>query len=82
MTRYTNTNGDTTILCDHCRTDMAQGSSVFTLAPGRVGDNYVNRDYDKGEMVLCPACAAIVGQIMSIMGIKRADSMTITQEAA
>lgn len=82
MTRYTDTSGTTIILCDHCRTDMAQGSSAFTLAPGRVGDGYINRDYDRGEMVLCPTCAAIVGQIMNLMGIRRADSMTICQEAA
>ncbi len=82
MTRYTDTNGNNLILCDHCHTDLPTGSPVFTLAPGRVAESYVSRDYDKGEMILCPNCTAIVGQIMNIMGIKRADSLNIQQEAA
>ena len=82
MTKYTDTKGNSIILCDHCRCDMQHGSPAFTLAPGRVSDGYVSRDYDKGEMILCPVCAAIVGQIMNLMGIKRADSLAIVQEAA
>ena len=82
MTRYTDTNGNSLILCDHCHSDLPQGSPVFTLAPGRVADGYVSRDYDKGELILCPTCATVVGQIMNIMGIRRADSITVQQEAA
>jgi len=82
MTRYTDTNGNNLMLCDHCHADLPTGSPVFTLAPGRVADSYVSRDYDKGEMILCHNCAVIVGQIMNIMGIKRADTLTIQQEAA
>lgn len=82
MTKYTDTNGNSVILCDHCRCDLPVASSVFTLAPGKVADGYISRDYDKGEMILCPTCAAVVGQIMALMGIKRADSISIVQEAA
>jgi hypothetical protein len=82
MTKYTDTNGNSVILCDHCRADMPLGSPAFTLAPGRIADGYIARDYDKGELILCPSCAVVVGQIMTLMGIKRADSMTITAEAA
>lgn len=82
MTKYTDTNGNSVILCDHCKTDLPKESPVFTLAPGRVADGYITRDYDKGELILCPTCASIVGQIMNLMGIKRADSMTVTLEAA
>ena len=82
MTKYTDTNGNNIILCDNCRCDLPQGDAAFVMAASKIADGYVSRDYDKGEMILCPTCASIVGQIMNLMGIKRADSLTLCQEAA
>jgi len=82
MTIYTDTEGKTIVLCDHCCCDMAQGSPAFMLSPGRVAEGFVSRDYARGELLLCPACARIVGQIMNLVGIKRADSLLVAQEAA
>ena len=82
MTKYTDTNGNNFILCDNCRCDLPQGASAFTMAASKVADGYVTRDYDKGEMILCPVCASTVAQIMNLMGIKRADSLAVVQEAA
>lgn len=82
MTRYTDTNGKSVILCDHCRCDMPQGSPAFTMSPGRIAEGYIARDYDKGELVFCLSCAAMVGQIMTLIGVKPAACMTIVQEAA
>lgn len=82
MTTYTDIEGKSIILCDHCRCDMPQGGPAFTLSPGKVAEGYVSRNYDRTEMVLCAACARIVGQIMSLMGVKRAESLAIVQEAA
>lgn len=81
MTRYTDTDGNTTVLCDHCRADLSPGSTALMLSPGKVENGYAARDYDRGELILCPACAGVVNQIMRIMGIKRADMSTL-QEAA
>ena len=82
MTIYTDTEGKHTLLCDHCRCDMPQGSAAFTLAPGKVGDGYVSRDYDKGEMTICQPCAEVIGQLIPRIGIKQADRLCIAQEAA
>lgn len=82
MTKYVDTHGNQIIMCDHCRTDMPAGTVAFTLAPGRIADGYISRDYDRGELVLCTSCAGVVSQIMNLMGIKRADNLTIPQEVA
>jgi len=82
MTTYTDTEGNSIVLCDNCRCDMQKGSPAFTLSPGKVAGSYVSRDYDRGEMILCPDCSSIVGQIMNLMGVKRADNLTVIQEAA
>lgn len=82
MTRYTDTTGASVLLCDRCRCDMPKGSAAYTLAPGRVADGFISRDYDKGELVLCEACSTLAGKIMSLMGIRRADAPTPEKEAA
>lgn len=82
MTTYTDTDGKTVLLCDHCRSDLPLGSPAFLLSPGEVGNGYVGRDYARGELVICPTCARIVGQIMTLMGLKRADSLTVIRDAA
>ncbi|QXE87377.1 hypothetical protein KP003_02920 [Geomonas nitrogeniifigens] len=82
MTRYTDFNGSNILLCDHCRADMPQGSPAFSLAPGTVGDGYLARDYNKGEIILCPNCSSIVSEIISLLVNKRTDKVTIVQEVA
>lgn len=82
MARYTDFRGKQIILCDHCRQDMPLDSPAFTLSPGKVAESYISRDYDKGEMVLCPTCADTVGQVLTLLGPRRSDRFIPTQEAA
>ncbi len=82
MTTYTDTKGNHIMLCDHCRSDMRTGSQAFMLSPCKVADNYVSRDFDKGEMILCPDCSNLMGQVLHLMGMKWADCLTLAQEAA
>ncbi|MBJ6799750.1 hypothetical protein [Geomonas propionica] len=82
MTRYTDTRGNHILLCDSCRQDMPAGTPAITIAPGRTADGFVSRDYDKGELILCAACASSLGYLMTMLGIKRAESLTATKEAA
>lgn len=81
MTKYTDTDGNSIILCDHCRRDMLQGEPAFTLSPGIIKEGYVGRDYDKAELVLCPSCTRMVGQVLNLMGVKRADNLAILEAA-
>lgn len=82
MTKYTDTRGKQTVLCDQCRRDMPIGTPAFTLAPGTVAEGYINRDYLKGEMVLCPECTHVVGEGLARLGMKWADSLIPVPEAA
>lgn len=83
MTTFTNIEGKSTVICDHCRCDLDQGSTAFILSTGKIAEGgYCSRDYSKSEMVICPDCAKVIGQIMTIMGNKRADNLIILQEAA
>lgn len=82
MTRYTDVEGRSVILCDQCRQDIPVGGKAFTLSPGKIADGYVSRDYEKAEMVLCPVCAHAMGRVLAIMGTRYADHLIIHQEAA
>ena len=81
MTKYTDTEGNQTILCDQCRQDINVDEQAFTLSPGIIADGYVKRDYDKGEMVLCRTCAHSLGRILAITGTRYADNL-ITRQVA
>lgn len=67
MTRFTDCEGKHTILCDNCRQDMTVGESVFSFSPGKVSDGYISRDFDKGEIVLCPTCAEQVTRMVTLL---------------
>ena len=67
MTRFTDCEGKQIILCDNCRRDMTMGESVFSFSPGKVSDGYISRDYDKGEIVLCPTCAEQVTRMVTLL---------------
>ena len=83
MTVFTGTNSSI-MMCDNCKRDLHRGDSAFMLSPGKVSENetYISRDYALGVIILCSACSSVVGQIMNLMGMKRADSLTLIQEAA
>ena len=81
MTRYTNGNGKSIVLCDQCRKDIELGENVFSLTYGKVADGYTSRDYDKHETVLCLDCADTVSQVLALTGTRYADSLTIQQAA-
>lgn len=81
MTKYTDLAGNTITICDHCREDIPQGNAVLTVSPGIIKDNYVSKDYEKGELVLCPSCTRTVGQVLNLMGVKRADNMALLAAA-
>jgi len=67
MTRFTDCEGKQIILCDNCRQDMTVGDSVFSFSPGKVSDGYISRDYDKGEIVVCPVCAEQVTRMVTLL---------------
>jgi hypothetical protein len=75
MTKYTDTEGNQTILCDQCRQDINVGEKAFTISPGIIADGYVKRDYDKGEMALCSSCAQSLGRVLAITGTRYADNL-------
>ena len=60
---------------------IPQGNAVFTVSPGIIKDNYVSKDYEKGELILCPSCTRTVGQVLNLMGVKRADNMALLAAA-
>lgn len=80
--RYTNISGDSIVACDHCREDIAQGNPVFTVAPGKIEDGYIARDYNKGEMVLCPVCAKTLDQVLNLLSRKRPERPFLPRKAA
>ncbi|TLM63589.1 MAG: hypothetical protein FDZ69_12360 [Deltaproteobacteria bacterium] len=82
MTTYTNIDGQQIILCDHCRTDIPPGEPTFSLSPGKAAEGYVQRNYERGETILCAGCAKTLGQVLTIMGVKRAADLVIEKEAA
>lgn len=81
MTRYTDTMGNHVLMCDHCKKDMPLASDAFTMAPGKVADNYISRDYDRGEVVVCPECAGTIGKVLQLMGVKRAETLILLEAA-
>lgn len=82
MTKYTDVHGNQIVVCDHCRTDIPPGEPAFNLSPGKAADGYVLRDYERGETILCASCAKTIGQVLTIMGVKRAVDLVIEKEAA
>ena len=55
MTTFTNIEGKSIALCDHCRCDIDHGSTAFMMSPGKISDGgYCTRDYSKSDMVVCP----------------------------
>ena len=80
--RFTNISGDSMVACDHCREDIAQGNLVFTVAPGKIEGGYIARDYNKGEMVLCPRCAKTLDQVLSLLSRRRSEELSLPLEAA
>ena len=67
MTRFTDCDGKHTILCDNCHLPMTAGNSVFSISPGKVSDGYIARDYEKGEIVLCAACAEQLSRLVTLL---------------
>ncbi|TLM69212.1 MAG: hypothetical protein FDZ69_00120 [Deltaproteobacteria bacterium] len=82
MTKYTDIHGNQVVVCDHCRADIPHGEPTFSLSPGKAADGYVLRDYERGETILCASCAKTLGQVLTIMGVKRAADLVIEKEAA
>lgn len=82
MIRLTDIQGNGTILCDHCRCDIPQGSHILSMNPGKVDDGFIARDYSKGEIVICPDCAGTLSTMLSLTGPRRALALVIHQEAA
>ena len=82
MISYTDVNGVRCVLCDHCRCDIPEGASVFTLSPSEAKDGYVSRDYDKGEVVFCPDCSRILGQLLHFKSTQRKESVPYLKLAA
>jgi len=81
MTRYIDGHGNSTMVCDQCRHDMEIGQSVYSITYCKVADGYVNRDYDRGEIIVCLSCAEKVSQVLAILGTRYADSLTIREAA-
>ena len=67
MTRFTDAKGNNILLCDHCRHDMTAGDGAFSLSPSKVGDGFISRDYDKGEIVICATCAEQLSQLVVLL---------------
>ena len=67
MTRYTDHAGQLSLLCDHCRNELPLGSSAYSVTVGKIDEGHLIRDYNKGEIVVCPVCATHITRLASLL---------------
>lgn len=84
MIKFTNAFEKSSIICDHCRQDLQHGENVCSLSYGKIEKNYVSRDYDKSEIVMCLNCVKKVSQILALTAFtppRYADSLIMLEAA-